>query len=769
MRRTIHPAAGSSDRLYRLLVESIHDYAIFVLDPGGIVCSWNPGAERFKGYQAEEIIGRNFECFYSAQDRAVGAPAAALAAARATGRFEGEGWRVRKNGEQFWAYVVIDAIFSPDGDLIGFAKITRDVTERYNAQAAEAANRELYRVMVESIEDYAINMLDPDGIVSSWNHGAERFKGYRAEEILGRHFACFYTEQDRAAGLPAAVLATAAASGKYEGEGWRVRKDGTQFWAHVVINAIRGTDGALIGFARITRDLTDLRAAQALEQANHALHERHQATLATEKLFREMFEASPSAVVMTDESGQIAMLNQRAERLFGYPRAELLGQNLDRLLPAAQPDAPGAATGLARDGSRLHLEIGRSPIQTEQGSRTLLVITDITERLRLEEQVRQSQKMEAFGRVAAGVAHDFNNLLLALGGGLELLLDEVADRPQAMEAGQIALRAAQRGKTITDRLLALAHRQDLIAAPIAIKSLFHETQQLIRHLFQTGAKARTALVVVPPAPGLAVLADRAQLQAALINLAVNARDAMESAGGCLRLSAFQADADPALVTPGGYTVISVADTGPGMDAATLARACEPFFSTKGQRGTGLGLPMVQAFARQSGGNLHIASIPGQGTTVDLWLPAAEASPRPADPAQAVRSAGNVLLVDDSQDALLVVSAFLRSHGFAVTACTSADLGLAELAQGTRFDAIVTDLAMPGMHGVEFLKLAAEIAPTTPAMVITGFSDTTILSELNNVAVLRKPFNRAELCRAVQHLIVAASSPVLAAQTAQPNR
>ncbi len=297
----------------------------------------------------------------------------------------------------------------------------------------------------------------------------------------------------------------------------------------------------------------------------------------------------------------------------------------------------------------------------------------------------------------------------------------------------------------------LAPKQDLIAAPVALNGLFREVQQRIRPLFQTGTAARIALIVAPPAPGLAALADRAQLQVALIDLAVNARDAMATTGGCLRLSAYQSDADPALVAAGSYAVISVADTGPGMDPAALARACAPVFSTRATGGTGLGLPMVQAFARKSGGSLHITSVAGEGTTIDLWLPAAGVC-LPAEAAEPYANAGCILLVDDSEDALLIVSAFLRSHGFAVTARASADLALDDLAKGARFDAIITDLAMPGLNGVEFVKLAAEIAPSAPAMIITGFSETTVLSELSGVAVLRKPFNRAELCGAVRSLI-----------------
>jgi CheY-like chemotaxis protein len=261
-------------------------------------------------------------------------------------------------------------------------------------------------------------------------------------------------------------------------------------------------------------------------------------------------------------------------------------------------------------------------------------------------------------------------------------------------------------------------------------------------------------VIVSAPAGLAVLADFAQLEAALINLALNARDAM-SAGGCLRISAYEADADPAIVRPGRYTVISVADTGSGMDAETLAQACEPFFTTKGLNGTGLGLSMVQGFARQSGGEAHITSVVGEGTVVDLWFPSGGVSAEVAAPAAVTAPmSGRVLVVDDSPDVLLVAAAFLRGAGFAVTSKTSGDLALQELAAGKRFDAIVTDFAMPGMNGMELLMLAREMDRRMMGMIITGYSDPVMLSELDDVVVLRKPFNRAELIQKVHELVAA---------------
>jgi PAS domain S-box-containing protein len=258
---------------HRLLVDAVTDYAIYMLDPSGIVASWNAGAQRFKGYTAAEIIGRHFSAFYTEQDRLAGEPERALATAASEGKFEIEAWRVRKDGTQFFASVVIDAIRSPEGQLIGFAKITRDITDRMLARQELLDSERRFRILVQGVTDYAIYMLDPDGRVSNWNVGAERIKNYSAEEIVGEHFSRFYTPEDQESGLPARALKIAEREGRFEAEGWRMRKDGSRFWASVVIDAIRdGTGENLIGFAKITRDRTEHRAAQEqLEQAQQAL------------------------------------------------------------------------------------------------------------------------------------------------------------------------------------------------------------------------------------------------------------------------------------------------------------------------------------------------------------------------------------------------------------------------------------------------------------------------------------------------------------------
>ena len=254
--------AARPDVSFKLLVQSIVDYAIYMLDIDGRVTSWNAGAERIKGFQTDEIVGQHFSAFYTEEDREAGVPQRVLETARREGKFAGEGWRVRKEGSRFWASVVIDAIKDESGKLIGFAKITRDMTEQRNAQNALIEAERRFRILVQGVTDYAIYMLDPDGRVTNWNAGAQRIKGYAPDEIIGEHFSRFYAREDFESGVPKRALETARETGRYEAEGWRVRKDGTRFWASVVIDAIRGDDGELIGFAKITRDMSEKREAQ---------------------------------------------------------------------------------------------------------------------------------------------------------------------------------------------------------------------------------------------------------------------------------------------------------------------------------------------------------------------------------------------------------------------------------------------------------------------------------------------------------------------------
>ncbi|RTX24629.1 PAS domain-containing sensor histidine kinase [Pseudomonas aeruginosa] len=256
----------------RLLDEAVDDYAIHTLDSAGRIASWSAGAARLFGHDASEILGRDYACFHTRKDRDAGVPQQALRQADAEGRFETEGWRVRSNGKRFWAQVVIDAIRDSQGQLLGFAQLIHDLSEGRAAKEALRRSQEQFRLLVQSVTDYAIYMLDHRGRITNWNLGAQRIKGYLPEEVIGRHFSCFYTPEDREAGEPARGLAAAEREGRFEKEGWRVRKDGSRFWANVVIDPIRDSDGRLIGFAKVTRDITHrIEAERELERARQEL------------------------------------------------------------------------------------------------------------------------------------------------------------------------------------------------------------------------------------------------------------------------------------------------------------------------------------------------------------------------------------------------------------------------------------------------------------------------------------------------------------------
>jgi PAS domain S-box-containing protein len=624
-------AFEGDDRRYRLLVDAITDYAIYMLDPDGQVVSWNAGAQRFKGYERSEIIGQHFSRFYTDEDRAAGLPDRALRAAAEEGRFEHEGWRVRKDGGRFWAHVLIDPIRSPSGELLGFAKVTRDLTERKAAEESLRRSEQEFRLLVQGVTDYAIYMLDPQGRITNWNPGAQRIKGYAAHEIVGQHFGVFYTEADREAGEPARALRTATEEGRFERESWRIRKDGTRFWAHVVIDPIRDEAGDIIGYAKITRDITErLKAQRELEETRQAL--------------------------------------------------------------------------------------------------------------------LQSQKLDAIGKLTGGVAHDFNNLLMAVLGSLELLRKRLPPDPRAAALLENAVQGAQRGAALTQRMLAFARKQDLKLEGVDVTALVRGMSGLLQRSLGPSIQLVTRFPRdLPPA-----LSDANQLEIALLNLAVNARDAMPE-GGRITIEAneetLEASTSELALPPGPYVRLSVLDEGEGMDETTLARATEPFFTTKG-------MPMVHGLAEQSGGRMKVASRPGHGTRVDIWLPQADGvggreAEAAAAPSEQAGPSRLVLAVDDDNLVLTNMAAMLEDLGHRVVVAASASDALTALSEHA-VDLVITDYAMPQMTGLQLAREIAARRPGLPIVLATGYAELPP-GEGENLPRLAKPFSQAELAEVLRGL------------------
>ncbi len=636
---------------YRLLVDAITDYAIYMLDPAGIVTSWNPGAQRFKGYTADEIIGRHFSRFYTEEEQRNGVPKLVLETAAREGRFESEGWRVRKDGSRFWANVVIDAIRSNSGQLIGFAKVTRDLTERRKADEALRKSEEQFRLLIQGVTDYAIYMLDPEGRVASWNAGAQRIKGYLAEEIIGKHFSCFYTGAERQVGIPAKGLDAARREGRWEREGLRVRKDGSTFWAHVVIDAIRDPNGKVVGFAKVTRDITERKLAQA-----------------------ELEKARESSL--------------------------------------------------------------------------------------------QSQKMEAIGQLTGGVAHDFNNMLAVVIGSLELLKRRAARGDKDfLRFADSALDGAERAAALTRRLLAFARQQPLAPQSIECNKLVAGMSDLLTRTLGELIKVQTVL-----AGGLwRTFVDPSQLEAAIVNLAVNSRDAMPE-GGKLTVETANASLDEAYaaqnagVQAGQYVLISVTDTGEGMTPEVIAKAFEPFFTTKDVgKGTGLGLSQVFGFIKQSSGHVKIYSGPGEGTTVKLYLPrllaatadVERASPHGEEPIPVGSADTLVLVVEDEPRMLRLATEAFRDLGYGVLQADSPTMALGIIAERPDISLLFTDVVMPGMSGRQLAERALHQRPDLKVIYTTGFSrDAFIRNGLldHGINFLSKPFSLDQLARNVHAVL-----------------
>ena len=620
----------SEQQRFQLLINSITDYAIYMLDRGGQITTWNPGAERFKGYSADEVIGKNFSIFFTPEDQQAGVPQKALENAARDGRYEAEGWRLRKDGSRFYVNAILDAIYDPQGRLIGFAKITRDITAKREQDRALYDSEERFRMLVQGVRDYAIYMLDTEGHVTNWNAGAEAIKGYTADEIVGQHFSRFYTPEDRQRGEPQFALETALREGKYEREAWRLRKDGTPFWASVVLDPIFDESGKHVGFAKITRDITERKKAQ---------------------------------------------------------------DDLDE-------------------------------------TRAALV---------------QSQKLQALGELTGGIAHDFNNLMTVIAGSTDFLIrkPDLSDDKRGQYLHAIA-ETAERATTLTNHLLAFGRRQAIKPEVLDLNIRLDAFAEIISRTFGSPIQVR----VDPGADAGRVEVDVAQLETAILNAALNARDAMPE-GGVLTLTTRK-------ITELGrdFVCLSISDTGQGMPADVVERAFEPFFTTKEVgKGTGLGLSQIHGFAAQAGGRAEIKSREGKGTTIVLVLPRTE-KPLPSAQHGVVMSklpqGLRVLLVEDNPHVREFAEGLLADLGCSVVPTDSAEAALARLDEDG-IDLVLSDVVMPGMSGVELAQAVRESHPAIPVLLATGYSDE-IVRRGSEFTVLSKPFGAADLSKAMASVL-----------------
>jgi PAS domain S-box-containing protein len=643
----------SGTNSYQLLVQSILDYAIFMVDPQGRVRSWNAGAEQIHGHRAADIVGRAFALLHTEEERAGGRPELILHMAAAHGRFQEEAERVRADGSRFWAHVVCDAVRDEHGHLLGFAMVVRDITERRITEQRLREVERRFRLFVDGVTDCAICMLDADGIVTDWNAGAERIKGYLAAEIIGRPLARFFVNPQ----VAQTAMTIAAETGRYDVVDWQVRKDGTRFMAEIAIDAIRDGDGQLLGFAKITRDIT------------------------------------------------------------------------------------------ARMEAERHLEDTRA-------------------------QLFQSQKIEALGQLTGGIAHDFNNLLQGIIGSLEVVEMRLAAGRQDVDRFLVnAIESAKRAATLTHRLLAFARRQPLAPKSVSLNDLVAQIAELLPATL--GERITLKLDLAPAL--MPVLCDPNLLESAVLNLAINARDAMPG-GGCLTIRTGSVPPGegplhrPHSLRDAPTLLLQVSDTGVGMTPEVRARAFDPFFTTKPKgRGTGLGLSMIHGFVTQSRGAIELESEPGRGTTVSIYLPSGE---RRSVRALEGRDSGvrwepaageTILLVEDEDVVREVVAGKLRELRYRVLEARDGHAGLAIIESTEQVDLVVSDIGLPGLTGLQMVDVGRRHRPDMKVLFVTGYAETmpedwTLDA---NTDLLTKPFEFDALVHRIRALL---PSPLKQAQS-----
>jgi hypothetical protein len=740
----------------RIFVDSVRDYAMLMLDPTGKVVSWNSGAEAIKGYRAEEIIGRHFSQFYPPEALARGLPAHELNVASASGRFEDEGWRVRKDGSQFWANVIITVLRDENGRLIGFAKVTRDLTERRRVEETMRQSEERFRSLVQSVKDYAIFMLDPAGRVATWNAGARRIKGYEADEIVGSHFSIFYPPEALERGFPDHELRVARLEGSFEDENWRVRKDGTRFWANVIITAVRDAAGNLIGFSKITRDLTERRA--------HEVQLRE-----SEERFRLLVEGvSEYAIVMLDRQGAVSSWNAGAERIQGYEPAEILGRHFSHFYTAEDvaDNKPWQQLSRARVEGRINDEGWRV-----RKDRTLFwassaitalydadghhygfaqVMQDLTQRRHAETLADAAQRMQEF---IAMLAHELRNPLAPIRNAVELMGRKGLNDPTLEAMRQTIARQSMHLTRLLDELLdvnRIARGQFVIEmAPIDLADVLARAIESSRPNIESRGHRLNAGAITQP---LWVQGDAVRLTQVFVNILNNAAKYTPNGGEISVRAALQ----------DGEAVIRIRDNGRGIERAALERVFDLFVqlhpgTDAAIGGLGVGLALVRRVVELHAGNVRVISDgPGKGSEFIVRLPSGNiaSGARPAValvPAETVHRL-RVLLVDDNRDAADTLELLVRSMHHEVRAVYDGESAL-RLVESFKPQVVLLDIGMPHMNGYEVAEAItrASAEPKPVLVAVTGWGQETDRARARDVG-FRFHFVKPVTAHAMQSML-----------------
>jgi PAS domain S-box-containing protein len=744
------------DEMFRRLVEGVSDYAIFMLTPEGRIASWNPGAERIKGYKAHEIVGEHFSRFYMADAVNAGWPEEELRRASQQGRFEDEGWRVRKDGTRFWANVVITALRASDGALLGYSKITRDLTERREHEERLRESERVFRQLVEVVEDYAIFMLDPSGHVASWNLGAQRIKGYTAAEILGQHFSRLYRSEDVARGLPQHALKTAAEKGRFEDEGWRVRKDGTLLWANVILTAIYDENGALRGYSKITRDLTERRLQeQRLKESEESL--------------RLLVEGvKDHAIILLDSDGIVRSWNAGAERLQGFHADEVIGHDAAMFYTEEDVAARKPQTELAiarnagssqdvgwrvkRDGTLFWADVTLTALRDREGRPRgfAQIMRDMSERRRVQELESEGKRINEF---IAMLAHELRNPLAPIGNAVGIL-EKVGTTPELQWVKDLIGRQVLHLTRLVDDLLDVSR---ITSGKIQLRKEALELNALVRAATDSVRPTVTAYghtfeVALAPQP-VHIVGDPTRLTQVLVNLVTNASKYTPN-GGRVRVSVEQRAST---------AYLHVIDNGIGMSKQLIETAFDLFVQgermlDRAEGGLGIGLTLVKRIVAMHGGTVQATSAGvGTGTEFTVSLPAADGDAparQTANGFAASASAGlKVLVVDDNVDAVTSLAALLGLSGHRVVSAHSGPDAL-RLAAADPPDTVLLDLGLPGMDGFEVARRLRKMPmlASTRLVAMTGYGqeeDRRATEEAGFDAHLVKPVEYSDLLKAIE--------------------